>query len=55
MTGGGFGGCIVALVKSDDVEEVAQTLVDAYRSSLGIETAYLVTRAGEGACVLYKA
>jgi hypothetical protein len=55
MTGGGFGGCIVALVKSEDVEKVAQEMLDAYRNALGIETTYLVTRPGEGARVLYKA
>lgn len=55
MTGGGFGGCIVALVKSEDVEKVAQEMLDAYRAALGIETSYLVTRPGEGARVLYKA
>ena len=55
MTGGGFGGCIVALVKSEDVETVAKEMLEAYRTALGIETTYLVTRPGEGARVLYKA
>lgn len=55
MTGGGFGGCIVALVKTKDVETVAADLLAAYRGETGIETTYLVTRAGEGARVLYKA
>ena len=55
MTGGGFGGCIVALVKSEDVEKVAQEMLDGYREALGIETTYLVTRPGEGARVLYQA
>lgn len=55
MTGGGFGGCIVALVKSADVEKVAEEMLDAYRNALGIETTYLITRPGEGARVLYKA
>ncbi|MBE6420242.1 MAG: galactokinase [Akkermansiaceae bacterium] len=55
MTGGGFGGCIVALVKSEDVEKVAEEMLEAYRHALGIETTYLVTRPGEGARVLYKA
>ena len=55
MTGGGFGGCIVALVKTEDVEKVAQELLDGYCQETGIETTYLVTRAGEGARVLYQA
>lgn len=55
MTGGGFGGCIVALVKSADVQEVAEQMIEAYRAALGIETTYLITRPGEGARVLWKA
>ena len=55
MTGGGFGGCIVALVKSDAVQQVAEEMIEAYRNALGIETDYLITRPGEGARVLYKA
>ena len=55
MTGGGFGGCIVALVKTEDVEKVAQELLEGYCQETGIETTYLVTRAGEGARVLYQA
>ena len=55
MTGGGFGGCIVALVKTEDVEKVAQELLDSYCQETGIETTYLVTRAGEGARILYQA
>ncbi|MDO4410853.1 MAG: galactokinase [Akkermansia sp.] len=55
MTGGGFGGCIVALVKSDEVHQVAKELLDAYCQATGIETTYLVTSPGDGARVLYKA
>ncbi len=52
MTGGGFGGCIVALVKSQAVEQVAREMLEGYRETLGIETSYIVTRPGEGARVL---
>lgn len=52
MTGGGFGGCIVALVKTADVDTVGKELLEAYIKETGIETTYLVTRPGEGACVL---
>lgn len=55
MTGGGFGGCVVALVKSDTVEQVAHQMLDAYRDALGIETSYIVTRPGDGARILYQA
>ena len=39
----------------EDVEKVAQELLDGYCQETGIETTYLVTRAGEGARVLYQA
>lgn len=55
MTGGGFGGCVVALVKSEDVERVAQEMLDGYRDALGIETTYLITRPGEGSRILWRA
>ena len=55
MTGGGFGGCIVALVKTEDVDKVASELLEAYRQEIGIDTAYLITRPGAGAKVLYQA
>ena len=54
MTGGGFGGCIVALVKSDAVERVAHEMLEGYRESLGIETTYIVTRPGQGAHLLFQ-
>ena len=54
MTGGGFGGCIVALVKTEDVDKVAQELLQAYRQETGIDTTYLITRPGDGARVLFK-
>ena len=46
---------IVALVKSEAVQQVAEEMIEAYRNALGIETDYLITRPGEGARVLYKA
>ncbi len=55
MTGGGFGGCIVALVQSDAVERVAHEMLDGYIDALGIETTYIVTRPGEGARILFRA
>lgn len=52
LTGAGFGGCIVALVNTDKVDDVAQELLSAYRDATGIETTYLITRAGDGARLL---
>ena len=52
MTGGGFGGCVVALVKQDAVEEVGNHVADKYRQQTGIEPALYVTRPAAGARVL---
>ncbi|MFW6337016.1 MAG: galactokinase [Phycisphaeraceae bacterium] len=52
MTGGGFGGCIVALVKQDAVEEVAGHIAEGYQQQTGIEPALYVTRPAAGARVL---
>ena len=52
MTGGGFGGCIVALVKQDAVEEVATRIASRYENETGIEPALYVTRPAAGARVL---
>ena len=46
MTGGGFGGCIVALVATRHSETIAATLTHHYREQTGIEaTAYLTAAA----------
>ena len=52
MTGGGFGGCIVALVKQDAVEEVATDIASRYQQQTDIEPALYVTRPAAGARVL---
>ena len=36
MTGGGFGGCAVALVEAARAEEAGRALHDAYRAATGI-------------------
>ncbi len=44
MTGGGFGGCVVALVPNDKVEEITQLVSNTYKAKTGIkETIYLST------------
>lgn len=52
MTGGGFGGCVVALVPQDKVEQVRQTVAHNYFSHSGInETIYICSAsAGAGQC-----
>ncbi len=42
MTGGGFGGCVVALVPHDRVEAIRQLIADTYQAETGLkETIYL--------------
>ena len=48
MTGGGFGGCIVALINKDAVANVSATLSQAYRDKFGVECTCFATAPGEG-------
>jgi galactokinase len=52
MTGGGFGGCAVALVKSDAVEAISKKIGDDYKKKTGIEATIFVSRPAAGATVL---
>ncbi len=49
MTGGGFGGSIVALVDESHADAVATAVTDAYQSRTGIVARSFVTRAAAGA------
>jgi galactokinase len=48
MTGGGFGGCAVALVAADRTAAVMTALRQAYRAATGIDADMFVTRAAAG-------
>jgi galactokinase len=52
MTGGGFGGCTVSLVRTDAVEMVARSIGQSYREKTGIEATMFSTRPAGGARVL---
>jgi len=52
MTGGGFGGCTVALVKSSAVDAITKKLVDGYKRTVGIDPAVFVSRPAAGATVI---
>ncbi len=52
MTGGGFGGCIVALVRSGREREIAARLGDAYRERTGIDATAFVTKPACGAHII---
>ncbi|MHB8902136.1 MAG: galactokinase [Thermoguttaceae bacterium] len=53
MTGGGFGGCTVTLVATDNAEQVRQALCRQYRERTGIEPTAFVSRPADGARVLH--
>ena len=54
MTGAGFGGCAVALVKESEAARFAQNVAAAYAKTSGREPAVYVTPACEGASELTK-
>ncbi len=51
MTGGGFGGCAVALVDAEVAEDLARAVVQKYEIELGVEPASWVVSPGGGASV----
>ncbi|MGH7942807.1 MAG: galactokinase [Limisphaerales bacterium] len=52
MTGGGFGGCAVALVKTEVIESISKKLAAEYKKKTGIEATIFTTRPASGATVL---
>ena len=49
MTGAGFGGCTVTLVKEESVEHLVQTVMQGYRTPRGNPGAIYVFDAADGA------
>lgn len=49
MTGGGFGGCIVALVPEDLVDTVQQAVAKEYEAKTGIKETFYVCKPSQGA------
>jgi len=52
MTGGGFGGCAVALVKTDAVDATTKKIAADYKQQTGIEATMFVSRPASGAIVV---
>jgi len=52
MTGGGFGGCAVALVKTELIEAISKQLAAEYKKKTGIDATIFTTRPAAGATVL---
>ena len=52
MTGGGFGGCIVALAPHDKVETVRKIIEDNYQKQTGLSASFYVCTASQGVSVV---
>jgi galactokinase len=52
MTGGGFGGCTVALVKTEAVKAITDKIATAYKAKAGIDAAIFSSRPAAGATVI---
>jgi len=52
MTGAGFGGCTVNLVKKDKIDQFIDMIKKNYKEKTGIEAEVYVSNPGEGACKL---
>ena len=55
ITGGGFGGCTVNLVRTEAAEQFAESLRAQYREAMGIKAQCFVTEAADGALALAEA
>jgi galactokinase len=51
MTGAGFGGCTVNLVREDAAEGFAQAVAEGYKEALGLKAEIYVCQASDGALV----
>jgi len=52
MTGGGFGGCAVALVRTESVEAISKTIDIEYKKRTGIKASIFVSRPADGATLV---
>jgi len=52
MTGGGFGGCTVALVQADKVAAISARVAEEYERRTRIKPSLFVSRPAEGATVI---
>jgi galactokinase len=52
MTGGGFGGCCVALVNADRVDDISKKIAADYKVKTGTNAAIFVSRPAAGATII---
>ena len=52
MTGAGFGGCTVSIVKNEAIEKFVECVGSAYEQKIGYAADFYVVEIGDGPCVL---
>ena len=54
MTGGGFGGCVVAILEPEYVDDLRARLVEGYYAPAGLEPSVWIVRASGGASPVFE-
>jgi galactokinase len=49
MMGGGFGGCTINIVREENVEEILNELIPAYKKAMNLDLSVYVAQTGDGA------
>lgn len=52
LTGGGFGGCAIALIEARKREEIRASIAAAYQQGTGLEPQFLISRPSAGVSIL---
>ena len=52
MTGAGFGGCAIALVKQNDINDIQQKISQGYTEAVGYKPSFYISNIGDGARML---
>ena len=52
MTGAGFGGCTVSLVKEDAIEDFKEKVSKSYQKKIGYDPSFYITVIGDGGKLL---
>lgn len=52
MTGAGFGGCAIAIVKEENIEEFTQNVRKGYKEKIGYDSEFYIVKTGDGPKVM---